>query len=73
MLCSKVPDIEFCNVKALCRRTQVYMTTGVDLAKFDIKKALEIDPDNKDGCNGHTAYRSSSGHCRDCQLRIRGK
>lgn len=36
------------NVKALYRRAQAYIQTAdLDLAEFDIKKALEIDPDNR--------------------------
>ncbi|EEF52262.1 70 kDa peptidyl-prolyl isomerase isoform X2 [Ricinus communis] len=48
-LCSKVLDVEFDNVKALYRRAQAYMQTA-DLvsAELDIKKALEIDPHNRE-------------------------
>ncbi|KAK6938558.1 hypothetical protein RJ641_032066 [Dillenia turbinata] len=47
-LCSKVLDVEFCNVKALYRRVQAYMeTTDLDLAELDIKRALEADPQNR--------------------------
>lgn len=36
------------NVKALYRRAQAYIQLAdLDLAEFDIKKALEIDPDNR--------------------------
>lgn len=36
------------NVKAMYRRAHAYMETAdLDLAELDIKKALEIDPDNK--------------------------
>lgn len=36
------------NVKALYRRAQAYMNLAdLDLAEIDIKKALEIDPDNR--------------------------
>lgn len=49
MFCSKVLDIEFHNVKALYRRAQAYMETAdLDLAEWDIKKALEVDPHNRD-------------------------
>lgn len=35
-------------MKAMYRRAQAYMETAdLDLAELDIKKALEIDPDNK--------------------------
>lgn len=48
-LCTKVLDIQSKNVKALYRRAQAYIhLADLDLAEFDIKKALEIDPDNRD-------------------------
>ncbi|KAK4268220.1 hypothetical protein QN277_024906 [Acacia crassicarpa] len=48
-LCTKVLDLESTNVKALYRRAQAYIElTDLDLAELDIKKALEIDPDNRD-------------------------
>ncbi|PSS09626.1 Peptidyl-prolyl cis-trans isomerase [Actinidia chinensis var. chinensis] len=48
-LCTKVLELESKNVKALYRRAQAYINMGdLDLAEFDIKKALEIDPDNRD-------------------------
>ncbi|KAB1225581.1 Peptidyl-prolyl cis-trans isomerase FKBP62 [Morella rubra] len=48
-LCTKVLELESRNVKALYRRAQAYIQLAdLDLAEFDIKKALEIDPDNKD-------------------------
>lgn len=48
-LCSKVLDYEFYNVKALYRRAQAYMETA-DLvsAELDIRKALDIDPVNRE-------------------------
>ncbi|XLS85408.1 hypothetical protein HN51_035574, partial [Arachis hypogaea] len=47
-LCTKVLDLESTNVKALYRRAQAYIQlTDLDLAEFDIKKALEIDPNNR--------------------------
>ncbi|KAH0468535.1 hypothetical protein IEQ34_003568 [Dendrobium chrysotoxum] len=49
ILCSKVLDIEFCNVKALYRRAQAYIEAAdLDLAKLDIQKALESDPENRE-------------------------
>ncbi|KAH7863352.1 hypothetical protein Vadar_016394 [Vaccinium darrowii] len=48
-LCTKVLELESKNVKALYRRAQAYINLAdLDLAEFDIKKALEIDPDNRD-------------------------
>ncbi|KAF8406187.1 hypothetical protein HHK36_008267 [Tetracentron sinense] len=47
--CSKVLDIEFHNVKALYRRAQAYMEIAdLDLAELDIKKALEMDSQNRE-------------------------
>lgn len=48
-LCSKVLDLDFSNVKALYRRAQAFMGNH-DLisADFDIRKALDIDPHNKE-------------------------
>ncbi|TVU45247.1 hypothetical protein EJB05_04726, partial [Eragrostis curvula] len=48
-LCSKVLEIESCNVKALYRRAQAYVESyDLELAKRDVLKALELDPNNKD-------------------------
>ncbi|XP_019188626.1 PREDICTED: peptidyl-prolyl cis-trans isomerase FKBP62-like [Ipomoea nil] len=48
-LCTKVLELESTNVKALYRRAQAYIHfADFDLAEFDIKKALEIDPDNRE-------------------------
>ncbi|ONK56658.1 uncharacterized protein A4U43_C10F11310 [Asparagus officinalis] len=48
-LCTKVLELESRNVKALYRRAQAYINLAdLDLAELDIKKALEIDPDNRD-------------------------
>lgn len=47
--CSKVLDIESQNIKALYRRAQAYMeNSDLDLAEFDVKKALEVDPNNRE-------------------------
>ena len=47
-LCTKVLDADSKNVKALYRRAQAYIQlVDLDLAELDIKKALEIDPDNR--------------------------
>ncbi|KAF3456703.1 hypothetical protein FNV43_RR01357 [Rhamnella rubrinervis] len=48
-LCTKVLELDSRNVKALYRRAQAYIQlVDLDLAEIDIKKALEIDPDNRD-------------------------
>ncbi|XP_062109273.1 70 kDa peptidyl-prolyl isomerase-like [Humulus lupulus] len=48
-LCTKVLELDSKNVKALYRRAQAYIQlVDLDLAEIDIKKALEIDPDNRD-------------------------
>ncbi|CAE5972171.1 unnamed protein product [Arabidopsis arenosa] len=48
-LCTKVLELESTNVKALYRRAQAYMEMAdLDLAEFDVKKALEIDPNNRE-------------------------
>nr|GME09475.1 peptidyl-prolyl cis-trans isomerase FKBP62-like [Ipomoea batatas] len=48
-LCTKVLELDSTNVKALYRRAQAHMhLIDFDLAEFDIKKALEIDPDNRE-------------------------
>lgn len=48
-LCTKVLEFESQNVKALYRRAQAYIQTAdLELAELDIKKALEIDPNNRD-------------------------
>ncbi|MFS7989033.1 putative peptidylprolyl isomerase [Helianthus anomalus] len=48
-LCTKVLDADNKNVKALYRRAQACIQlVDLDLAEMDIKKALEIDPDNRD-------------------------
>lgn len=48
-LCTKVLELEPENMKALYRRLQAYVQVGeLGLAESDIKKALEIDPQNKD-------------------------
>ncbi|KAJ9176634.1 hypothetical protein P3X46_011921 [Hevea brasiliensis] len=48
-LCTKVLEMESRNVKALYRRAQAYIQLAdLDVAEFDVKKALEIDPENRD-------------------------
>lgn len=41
-------ELDSRNVKALYRRAQAYINlVDLDLAEMDIKKALEIEPDNR--------------------------
>ncbi|XVF81251.1 hypothetical protein PTKIN_Ptkin15bG0140800 [Pterospermum kingtungense] len=48
-LCTKVLELESSNVKALYRRAQAFINLAdLVLAELDIKKALELDPDNRD-------------------------
>ncbi|KAM3386515.1 hypothetical protein ACQJBY_009846 [Aegilops geniculata] len=48
-LCTKVLELESTNVKALYRRAHAYTElVDLELAELDIKKALEIDPDNRE-------------------------
>eukprot|EP00244_Chara_vulgaris_P010927 TRINITY_DN5176_c0_g1_i4.p1 TRINITY_DN5176_c0_g1~~TRINITY_DN5176_c0_g1_i4.p1 ORF type:complete len:610 (+),score=211.38 TRINITY_DN5176_c0_g1_i4:296-2125(+) len=48
-LCSKVMESDSQNVKALYRRAQAYMgIDDLDLAEYDLKKATDIDPENRD-------------------------
>ncbi|KAK1264701.1 Peptidyl-prolyl cis-trans isomerase FKBP65 [Acorus gramineus] len=47
-LCSRVLQLESCNIKALFRRAQAYIEmTDFDLAALDLKKTHEIDPHNQ--------------------------
>ncbi|KAL8481020.1 hypothetical protein ACS0TY_027527 [Phlomoides rotata] len=48
-LCTKVLETDDKNVKALYRRAQAYINlVEFDLAEKDIKRAIEIDPNNRD-------------------------
>ncbi|XP_071721517.1 peptidyl-prolyl cis-trans isomerase FKBP62-like [Rutidosis leptorrhynchoides] len=48
-LCSKVLEIDSTNIKALYRRAKAYVNIAdLDLAERDLKRALEIDPGNRD-------------------------
>ncbi|XP_014520334.1 70 kDa peptidyl-prolyl isomerase-like [Vigna radiata var. radiata] len=48
-LCTKALELDGRNVKALYRRAQAYLhLVDLDLAERDIKKALEIEPENRD-------------------------
>ena len=47
-VCIQVFEAQSKNVKALYRRAQAYIQlVDLDLAEFDIKKALEIEPENR--------------------------
>lgn len=47
-LCTKVLELDSRNVKALYRRAQAYIQlVDLELAELDVKKALDIDPDNR--------------------------
>lgn len=47
-LCTKVIEEYGTTVKALYRRAEAYIELqDLDLAELDLKKALEIDPDNR--------------------------
>ncbi|XP_073291555.1 peptidyl-prolyl cis-trans isomerase FKBP62-like isoform X2 [Primulina huaijiensis] len=60
-LCTKVLELESTNVKALYRRAQAYMhAADLDLAERDIKKALEIDPDNNEVKLGYKALKAKA-------------
>lgn len=44
----KVLELQSTNVKALYRRAQAHINMdNLDLAEFDLKKAFEIDPENR--------------------------
>eukprot|EP00268_Persea_americana_P006182 TRINITY_DN12201_c0_g1_i7.p1 TRINITY_DN12201_c0_g1~~TRINITY_DN12201_c0_g1_i7.p1 ORF type:complete len:131 (+),score=41.21 TRINITY_DN12201_c0_g1_i7:146-538(+) len=48
-LCTKVLDLDPYNVKALYRRSQSYLrASDFEKAEEDLKKALSIDPNNRD-------------------------
>lgn len=48
-LCSKVIEYDSCNVKALFRRAQAYLRINeLENAEIDIRKALQVDPNNRD-------------------------
>ncbi|RLM60461.1 70 kDa peptidyl-prolyl isomerase [Panicum miliaceum] len=64
-LCTKVLELDSQNVKALYRRVQAYMQLAdLELAEADIKKALEIDPDNSTKSDGGNA----AANLRDVKL-----
>ncbi|KAK3026330.1 hypothetical protein RJ639_041379 [Escallonia herrerae] len=48
-LCTEVLELDPSNVKALFRRSQAYLRTSqLENAEADIKRALSIDPDNRE-------------------------
>ncbi|XP_073139238.1 peptidyl-prolyl cis-trans isomerase FKBP62 [Henckelia pumila] len=60
-LCTKVLELESTNVKALYRRAQTYMhVADLDLAERDIKKALEIYPDNMEVKLGYKTLKEKA-------------
>ncbi|GAB4852367.1 hypothetical protein Ancab_016559 [Ancistrocladus abbreviatus] len=70
-LCSKVLDIEFHNVKALYRRAQAFMENAdLEYAELDIKKALEVDPENREVklLQRNLKQRQSQNNKRDAKL-----
>ncbi|XP_077233863.1 70 kDa peptidyl-prolyl isomerase-like isoform X2 [Tasmannia lanceolata] len=70
-LCSKVLDVESYNVKALYRRAQAYMGIfDLDLAELDVKKALEVDPQNREVKSIHKTLKQLQMECnkRDAKL-----
>nr|CAB3449791.1 unnamed protein product [Digitaria exilis] len=59
-LCTEVLELDSTNVKALYRRAQAYTNlVDLDLAEADIKKALEIDPDNRDVKMGYRRLKET--------------
>ncbi|XP_051216656.1 peptidyl-prolyl cis-trans isomerase FKBP62 [Lolium perenne] len=66
-LCTKVLELESTNVKALYRRAQAYTAlVDLELAELDIKKALEIDPDNREV---KVAYKALKDRMREYNKR----
>ncbi|XP_068658160.1 70 kDa peptidyl-prolyl isomerase-like [Aristolochia californica] len=48
-LCTKVLEVDPQNLKALYRRSQTYLrTSDLEKAEADLKKALSLDPNNRD-------------------------
>ncbi|XP_072973113.1 peptidyl-prolyl cis-trans isomerase FKBP62-like isoform X2 [Typha angustifolia] len=69
--CSMVLDVEFCNVKALYRRAQAYIEfSDLDLAKMDILRALELDPQNREVKSLHMTLKQlqAESNKRDAKL-----
>ncbi|KQJ99514.1 peptidyl-prolyl cis-trans isomerase FKBP62 [Brachypodium distachyon] len=59
-LCTEVLELDNTNVKALYRRAQAQThLVDLDLAELDIKKALEIDPDNRDVKMGYRRLKET--------------
>ncbi|KAL2480804.1 Peptidyl-prolyl cis-trans isomerase FKBP65 [Abeliophyllum distichum] len=62
-LCTKVLELDSLNVKALFRRSQAYMSTSdLEKAEEDIKRALAIDPKNKDLKLKHKELKDKQRH-----------
>ncbi|KAL3533451.1 hypothetical protein ACH5RR_006972 [Cinchona calisaya] len=48
-LCTKVLELDPCNVKALFRRSQAYLRISeLEKAEVDVKTVLAIDPNNRE-------------------------
>ncbi|XP_047069821.1 peptidyl-prolyl cis-trans isomerase FKBP62-like [Lolium rigidum] len=66
-LCTKVLELESTNIKALYRRAQAYTAlVDLELAELDVKKALEIDPDNREV---KVAYKALKDRVREYNKR----
>ncbi|CAN6456364.1 unnamed protein product [Victoria cruziana] len=62
-LCTNVLKLESQNVKALFRRAQAYIeTTDFDLAELDLKKAMEIDPENRELISEYAKLKKLQAH-----------
>lgn len=47
-LCTKILEVEPCNIKALFRRSKAYLKISeLENAATDLNKALAIDPNNR--------------------------
>ncbi|KAJ8641324.1 hypothetical protein MRB53_018018 [Persea americana] len=72
-LCSKVLDVESHNVKALYRRAQAYMeTTDLDLAELDVKKALELDNNNREVKSIQKTLKQLQVQCNKREAKLYG-
>eukprot|EP01018_Ginkgo_biloba_P006053 Gb_32866 [translate_table: standard] len=73
ILCSKVVEVDSKNVKALYRRAQAYIETlDLDQAESDIKKALEIDPNNRDVKLEYKTLKEKQKECSKKEAKLYG-